>query len=119
MIQASCHCGAVQIEVDSRPRSLTTCNCSICRRLAALWAYYTRHDARMVSPAGGVSAYVWGDKTIEFYHCVTCGCPTHYESVAKNGDSRFVVNARCLPEDAIAGVRVRTFDGASSWEYVD
>ena len=42
MIRASCHCGAVVMEADSQPRSVTACNCSICRRYAALWAYYTR-----------------------------------------------------------------------------
>jgi hypothetical protein len=119
VIQASCHCGAAQIEVDTRPRSLTACNCSICRRLAALWAYYTRREARLSSPPSSVSAYVWGDRVIEFYHCNTCGCPTHYESVDKGIGSRFAVNARCMSEDAIAGVVVRKFDGASSWQYID
>jgi len=87
--------------------------------LAGLWAYYTRQHARLVSSPDAVSPYVWGDKTIEFYHCNTCGCLTHYESVEKNADSRFVVNARCMPEDAVAGVTVRTFDGAHSWKYID
>lgn len=119
MITASCHCGAVQIEVDTKPRSLTSCNCSICRRLAALWAYYTRREARLVSSKDSVSAYLWGEKVIEFYHCNTCGCPTHYESIDKNVESRFAVNARCMPGDAIAGVVVRRFDGASSWKYLD
>jgi hypothetical protein len=73
----------------------------------------------MVSTADGVSAYLWRDKTIEFYHCNSCGCPTHYESVEKRPDSRFAVNARCMPEDAIAGVTIRTFDGAHSWKYID
>jgi hypothetical protein len=73
----------------------------------------------LVSSADGVSAYVWGDKTIEFYHCNTCGCATHYESVKKNADSRFAVNARCMQGNAIVGVPVRTFDGAHSWKYVD
>jgi hypothetical protein len=113
MILASCHCGAVRIEVDAKPRSVTTCNCSICRRLGVLWAYYTRREARLVASEDAVSAYIWGDKEIEFYHCNTCGCTTHYESVEKGPDSRFAVNARCMPEDAVAGVTVRKFDGAS------
>lgn len=109
----------MRIEIDARPRSLTSCNCSICRRLAALWAYYTRREARLVTPEDALSAYRWNDKLIEFYHCNTCGCATHYESVDKNPESRFVVNARCMPDDAIAGVVVRRFDGASTWKYLD
>jgi hypothetical protein len=118
MINASCHCGAVQIEMDSLPGTLTQCTCSICRRYGALWAYCTRRSARVTS-GRGAGAYVWGDKLIEFYHCSHCGCLTHYESVEKLEDSRLAVNARMLPAAAIAGLRIRTFDGADTWKYLD
>jgi hypothetical protein len=119
VISASCHCGNVQIEALTKPQSLTSCNCSICRRLAALWAHYTRREARLVSPKDSVVAYVWGDKVIEFYRCVACGCATHYESIEKSNHSRFSVNARCMPAQDIEGVKVRNFDGADSWKFVD
>ena len=32
----SCHCGAVQFEIDSSFPELTTCDCSICRRKNAV-----------------------------------------------------------------------------------
>jgi hypothetical protein len=32
MIEASCHCGAVRLEIDSPPAEVTDCHCSICRR---------------------------------------------------------------------------------------
>ena len=73
MIRASCHCGAVVIEADRAPRGFTECNCSICRRLGARWAYYTRKSVRIVAGAEQVAAYVWGDKRIEFYRCQACG----------------------------------------------
>ena len=63
-------------------------------------------------------AYLWGDKTIEFYHCKYCGCVTHYESIEKDDNSRIAVNARTMLPADIADVPVRTFDGAASWEYV-
>ena len=28
MIEATCHCGAVRIEVPSAPEAVTACNCS-------------------------------------------------------------------------------------------
>jgi hypothetical protein len=40
MIEASCHCGAVKLEIQSAPNGVTDCNCSICRRYGVLWAYY-------------------------------------------------------------------------------
>jgi len=119
MIIASCHCGGVRVEAAGTPQSLTSCNCSICRRLGALWAHYTRREARLLSDVSKVSAYVWNDRVIEFYHCVVCGCSTHYESVEKDDGSRFSVDAGCMTKEAIANVRIRTFDGARSWKYID
>jgi hypothetical protein len=119
VVRASCHCGAVVIEADRLPRSVTSCNCSICRRLGAHWAYYTRKTARVVTGANNVSAYLWGDKTIEFYHCKVCGCATHYESVDKGAASRLAINGRCFAPEDLAGIAVRHFDGADTWKYVD
>jgi len=48
MIEASCHCGAVRIEVPSAPETVTSCNCSICRRYGVLWAYYQPQSVRVV-----------------------------------------------------------------------
>ena len=116
---ASCHCGAVLIEIRDLPASLTECNCSICRRYGARWAYFPRNQVRMSAAAGALGAYSWGDRTIEFYHCRTCGCLTHHESVEKHGGSRFAVNARMLPPAATSGIRVRKFDGADTWKFLD
>ena len=119
MISASCHCGAVQIEVSEMPDTLTQCTCSICRRYGALWAYRTRETARVLSELKAETAYVWNDRVIEFFHCNTCGCMTRYESVEKSPESRIAVNARMMSPRDIAGLKVRTFDGADSWKYMD
>jgi hypothetical protein len=59
MLVASCHCGAVQLEIARRPRALTECNCSICRRCGCMTHYArvnTSNDdriavnARMMEP---------------------------------------------------------------------
>ena len=119
MYSASCHCGAVELEIDEKPESLTQCTCSICHRLGAQWAYYTRQQVRVTGPSDARKAYMWGDKCIEFYHCKSCGCTTHYESVEKDADSRIAVNSRMMRRGDIAGIRVRTFDGADTWEWLD
>ena len=119
MLIASCHCGAVRLEIARKPRKLTECNCSICRRYGALWAYYTRKSVRICCPPDAITAYVWGDRSIEFYHCKKCGCVTHYESVKKNRDSRIAVNARNMQAGDIASIQIRMFDGASTWKYLD
>ena len=119
MPTASCHCGAVRIEMQQMPETLTQCTCSICRRYGALWAYCTRETARVECAPDATIPYLWNDRVIEFHHCRTCGCMTHYEDVDRTAEGRVAVNARMLPPGDIRGIRIRTFDGADTWRYVD
>ena len=119
MLHASCHCGAVRLEVPRRPRALTQCNCSICRRYGALWAYYSRRTVRILADAGVLAAYRRTPKgTIDFFHCTICGCLTHYERVRKRADGRhtLAVNGRTFDEvEVIASVPIKMLDGDGSW----
>jgi len=119
MIEASCHCGAVRIEIAVRPESLTDCNCSVCRRYGALWAYYRPDQVRFLTPRDTTLAYAHGEKSIAFHHCRVCGCVTHWENVNKVNADRMAVNARLCEPLAIEGVAVRRFDGAESWAFLD
>ena len=119
MITATCHCGNVRIDILRKPGSVTECNCSICRRYGARWAYYTRKLVQISSGPDSTTAYVWGDRMIEFYHCNICGCVTHYESVNKTDDSRVAVNARMMSADIVSCVPVKKFDGADTWKYIE
>lgn len=116
---ATCHCGAVRLEVMRRPRVLTDCNCSICRRYGALWAYYKQSSVRVVAAPGAVSVYQWGDRKLNFHHCATCGCVTHHERVNKRPDSTVGVNARNFDPEVFAAARIRHLDGADTWKYLD
>lgn len=119
MYEASCHCGSVRISVATLPDRVTDCNCSICRRYGALWAYYRQDQARLVAKPGALAAYLWGDRSIEFYHCTECGCVTHYESTEKGPESRFVINARMWPLEIRETLPIRRLDGNSTWEELD
>ncbi len=116
MIAASCHCGAVHIATPAEPEFVSSCNCSLCRRLGTLWAYY---PADQVSVTGPTVAYVWGDKRIELRHCASCGCTTHWEPIDRAAIPRIGVNARLMEPDVVAGARVRRFDGADTWTFLD
>src|SRR5688500_11377221 len=119
MLTASCHCGRVRLEVARKPRRLTSCNCSICRRYGALWAYYKRSSVHVVCAPDATAAYLWCHKPLELYRGNTCGCATHHERARKRVDSTIAVNARNMEPDAIASVRVRRLDGALTWKYLD
>lgn len=119
MLSGACHCGAVCWTLAERPQWLTRCNCSYCRRAGALWAQ-TDHDTVVLDydPAA-VVRYVHGDRLLAFISCANCGCTTHYESVNPTTDKRMKVNCAMADPADIAGVRIRHFDGAGTWAYLD
>ena len=47
MLTATCHCADLRVHIPRRPRTLTNCNCSICRRYGTLWAYYKADEVRI------------------------------------------------------------------------
>ena len=119
MISTTCHCGAVRIEVPRRPRQLTNCNCSICRRYGTLWGYYMQADVQVLAPTDGLADYAWGDRTLRFVRCATCGCVTHWESLRPHAGSRVGINMRNFDPGQLGPVRIRRLDGASSWKFLD
>ena len=114
MVEASCHCGAVRVQVPRAPEELKECNCSICRRNGAVMAYYFPKEVRILPLSGATDVYLWGDKEIEFHRCKICGNFTHWSPVDKNLD-RMGVNARLMPPELLTDIRVLKFDGADTW----
>lgn len=115
MVEASCHCGAVKLEIARAPETVTDCNCSICRRYGTLWAYCEPRD---VAISGETQPYWWDDHSLEFLRCKTCGCVTHWAPVDPKVN-RMGVNARLMEPEVLAGARVRKFDGAKTHRYLD
>ncbi len=51
MLKGSCHCGATHWTFEGDPGSVTTCNCTLCRRYGVLWAYgYVDERIRIAGP---------------------------------------------------------------------
>lgn len=119
MNEASCHCGNVRIEFSDLPATMTSCNCSICRRLGALWAYYPAEEVTVTCENEPTSTYTWGDGMIAFHHCPGCGCPTHYTTTAKAKSQRAAINGRMIDPELTGSIRIRHFDGALTWKFID
>ena len=118
MIEASCHCGSVNLEIEAPLTVVTECNCSICRRYGVLWAYYTLGQVRVLPSDPPTDIYMWNGRTTEFHHCRTCGCVTHWTPVDR-ARNRMAVNARLMAPEILASARIRHLDGANTGEYVD
>ena len=117
MIEAACHCGAVRLTAPKAPDTVTECNCSICRKLAARWAYYKPSEVGMPR-AGSTQPYVWGDRMLAFHRCKTCGVTSHWQSL-DGAQERMAINARLVDGLDWPAIRVRQFDGADTWKYLD
>jgi len=118
MLKGACHCGAVQIQVSRKPRRLTSCNCSICRRYGTLWAYFDRSQVKITASKGATDRYSWGSKNLRFVRCATCGCVMYWEPADKS-KGRMGINVRNCEPANIESIRVRRLDGANTWKFLD
>lgn len=118
-IEANCHCGVVSFKLHDQPKWLTQCNCSICSKLGGLWAHSAIENIQIIMPVDATIRYIHGDKTLAFHTCKICGCTTHWESLSNEPDSYMAVNMRMLDPKTLSQYRIRKFDGADSWAYID
>ncbi len=118
-LHGSCHCGSVRITLPSAPEKATDCNCSICRRLAGLWAYYEYGTVLIEGHPENTTEYIWGDRTLRTVRCKTCGVATHWEPLQPKPGERHGVNLRNFDPKLLQSVLVRKFDGADTWTYID
>ena len=85
MLKGSCHCGAVSFELSQLPQSLMDCNCSVCRRIGALWGHVAIDAVTVSAPENGMVEYIHGDRMLAFNTCKTCGCTTHWSNLLEDG----------------------------------
>ena len=111
MLEGACHCGGIRWSLRAPLESVTSCNCTICRRHGALWAYDFEHEGITVS--GATTAYVWGPRTLGFHFCPTCGCVAYWRALQcrEDGRRRIAVNVRLAEPEAVATLPIDHFDG--------
>ena len=117
MIKGSCHCGAVKFAYALQLESVTACNCTLCRRYGALWAY--GHLTERITVQGPTKPYSRGNKINGFHFCETCGCLAYYLAVKPNdkGMHRIAVNLRMAEEpEKIQNLSIDHFEGLVTFE---
>jgi hypothetical protein len=112
--RASCHCGAVVLELDLpdgivNPRR---CDCSICRRKGAIVASVPLSGVKVVQGEDALKLYQFNTKTAKHYFCSHCGIYTHHQR--RSNPTEYGYNVGCLegvnPFDIVA---VPTNDGVN------
>jgi len=115
MPEISCLCGRVRVATDTDPEFVHECNCTLCSKTGARWAYYAPDQVQI---EGETSAYVRDDKpqaAAQIRFCPNCGTTTHFTltpaAIEKFGNGMMGVNVRLLDESALAGIELRYPDG--------
>ena len=143
-LSATCHCGAVHVQVAHAPDFIFECNCSLCESHGVWWGYYTPDEVEVTGETRGYSRGDFGsissesgnrflgqemrpqttrEPAVELHFCPRCGCTTHFalseawleKSAAAN--DRTGVNMRLFDRAALSGVKLHFPDGRA-WDGV-
>ncbi len=118
-LRGACHCGAVTVTLPATPEKATRCNCTLCRRVGAVWAYYAFGTVVITGHPEHTVEYIQGDKTLRTIRCKTCGVATHWEPLPPEPGARHGVNLNNFDPKLLELVAVRRFDGADTWTFLD
>lgn len=118
-MKGTCHCGAAHWQLDGDPGSITACNCTICRRYGALWAYDWEGERIRVS--GDTAAYTRkerDDPFLAFLFCPRCAGVLAWRALRPDYDGRrrMAVNIRLAPPEEAADLLIDHFDGFDSFD---
>ncbi len=108
-----CHCGEVRFEVTADISSVVDCNCSICQKRGALWAFVPPEKFGLRAGAEDLKDYQFGKKTIHHLFCAQCGVGPFSRGQNPKGEEMIAVNVRCLDDVDIAALKITPFDGRS------
>jgi hypothetical protein len=98
----SCHCGAVQFELQTDLTTALQCDCSLCKRKNAIMHRVPKKQFLLTKGKDALTLYQWNTRVAEHYFCKHCGIYTHHrprtrpDSIAVNVGCIDDVNARVL-----------------------
>jgi Uncharacterized conserved protein len=94
--RASCHCGAVVLELDL-PDGIVDprrCDCSICRRKGAIVASVPLSGLKVLKGEDVLSLYRFNTMAAKHYFCSVCGIYTHHQR--RSNPQQYGYNVGCL-----------------------
>ena len=114
MHKGSCHCGAVQYEVEaSADLQVQECNCSICSRSGYLHLIVPNSRFHLLHGEEYLTTYTFDTHEAKHKFCKICGIKSFY--IPRSNPDGVSVNVRCLDDTSINSIEVELFDG-KNWE---
>jgi hypothetical protein len=95
-VRASCHCGAVVLDVTLSDGLATArrCDCSYCARRGAVVVSAPLDGVRVVQGAEALTLYQFNTQTAQHWFCKVCGIYTHHRR--RSNPLEYGVNATIL-----------------------
>ena len=111
--KGSCHCGAVQYEVEA-PENVECqeCNCSICSKSGFLHLIVPKSKFKLLSGENNITTYTFDSGVAKHKFCKTCGIKSFY--IPRSNPDGYDVNVRCLDPQP-KKIIIEEFDG-KNWE---
>ncbi|MDQ2078426.1 GFA family protein [Marinimicrobium sp. ABcell2] len=112
--KASCHCGAVELELDLPDGLIDVrrCDCSLCRRRGAIAASVPLSGIRILKGEDALTLYQFNTKTAKHYFCKHCGVYTHHQR--RSDPTLYGFNVACLEGiNPLTIKNVPTYDGVN------
>ena len=92
----NCHCGSVELEVETDLENIKQCNCSICKRKNAKMNILPKEAIVSISGEENLSTYQFGTNIAKHYFCKNCGIYTHHQR--KSDPNGIGVNIGCIDD---------------------
>ena len=88
-LEGRCLCSDAGWTLTGDPGSITACNCSMCARYGALWAYdYEGERIALDGPTRTYARRGKADPALEIHFCPTCGCLLSWRGLRIEADGR-------------------------------
>ena len=112
-LKGGCHCGAVAYAVEVDPAAAISCNCSICSKLGAVWAFAPKSKFKLTKGEGKAGDYLFNKHVLHHRFCPTCGIESYAEGKGKDGSEQVGINLRCVEGVDVDKLSPKKFDGRS------
>ena len=112
--KATCHCGAVEIELDLPDGliDIRRCDCSVCRRRGAIAASLPLSSIHILKGTESLKLYQFNTMTAKHYFCSNCGIYTHHQR--RSNPEQYGINVDCLE-----GINPLTIEGIPTYDGVN
>ena len=107
--KGSCHCKAIEFNIQSDLEKIIQCNCSICIRRNAKMIMVPKENFQLIKGEENLSLYKFNSKIAKHFFCKICGIYTHHNR--KSDPSSMGVNLGCMDELDQMSFEVIQFDG--------